>query len=84
MTGIPIGVALKKISERDGTMERHKFFAPIKTTIHAEEQEPAGNEEAVIRAIEQEFKAEAELLLNRFQMSHLRPGTKMPKLGNVS
>ena len=84
MTGIPIKVALKAISERDETSERHKFFAPIKTPVTVEEPELPGNEEAVIRAIEQDFKAEAELLLDRFQMSYLRPKAKLPKIGNAS
>ena len=82
MTGIPIVVALKQITESDGTTERHKFFAPIKTSMVVEEPEQECAEEAVVRAIEQDFKAEAELLLDRFEMSYLRQ--KTPKLGNAS
>ncbi len=72
MTGIPITVALKKLSERDQAAERHKFFPKIQS----EEQYVAENEEAIIRAIEKDFHAEADQLLDRFQLSYLKPKAK--------
>jgi len=80
MTGIPISVALKTFSERDTIAERHKFFAPIKTPEH----ELAEAEEALIRSIEQDFHEEAEALLDRFQMSHLRLKTNTPQHRNTA
>lgn len=72
MTGIPIDVALKRISERDSMAEHHKFFPTVKF------EEPCTDEEATIRDIEKSFTAEAEQLLDGFNLSHMRPKTKTP------
>lgn len=53
--------------------ERHKFFSTVKI------EEPCTDEEATIRDIEESFAAEAEQLLDNFNLSHLRPKTKMPQ-----
>ncbi len=53
--------------------ERHKFFPTLKI------EEPCTEEEATIRDIEKNFAAEAEQILDSFNLSHLRPKTKTPQ-----
>ncbi|HTY90317.1 MAG TPA: hypothetical protein VMC84_04000 [Methanocella sp.] len=79
MTGIPITVVLKELSEHDQNGERHKFYPPVK----GEEQRQAEDEVAMIKAMENDFRDEAEKLLDIFNLSYLRPKIKAPKHGNV-
>ncbi len=68
MTGIPIATVLKRLSDMDGAGERHKFHARIQN----DNAEKDFSELNLIRDVEKEFTSEAENILERLQLSHMR------------
>jgi hypothetical protein len=74
MTGIPITVVLKKFGEPDSARERHKFHVPDAAPSLKDDEAEIDNE--LVKNIEKEFSGEAEAVLDRLQLSHLRPKRK--------
>jgi hypothetical protein len=74
MAGIPITVAMKKINEMNDTAGGHKFYP----RVGPEEPRPAENEEDYLSTIEKDFSSDAELILERLNLSHMK--TKKTRL----
>jgi hypothetical protein len=73
MTGIPITVVLKKLNENNSGREQHKFHVPEAASPQYDE---AVIDSDIVRDIEKEFTGDAEAILERLQLSHLRPKRK--------
>jgi hypothetical protein len=76
MAGIPINAVLNKFDRRDKVADRHKFHPRLKKN-----DIPSLNDEAAfvieyVENVEKDFADEAESILERLQLSHLRQKTK--------
>jgi hypothetical protein len=71
MTGIPVSVVLEKYNGRKDKEEKHKFHdMPRPFDLHVEDE--LASEKDYVKSIENEFAGQAEGILERLQLSHLR------------
>ncbi len=74
MAGIPLTVAIRTISEKNDPAGEHKFYAQVgKQEPVPEETGQDAIEVDYFKEIEADFSQEAERILERLNLAHMRP-----------